>query len=303
MDHAEAILLAEAVVFAAALAAVWYHYHHQMSDLEKHISRFRETHDWKELEQADLDRWPEIQALVRYFVQELKNGTIMQLKDQKAEYLALQSQITPHFLFNTLEDIRSDALEEGMRDIADVIGALSTHLRYVLESENLVWLEDELDNVEDYYTVQKYRFGDRLNMRMELPDEHLGCPKVKIPKLTLQPIVENAISHGLEGKVSNGEISIVVETTKQDLLISVRDNGVGMKEEQVRSLNESLRSRRTRNAETGEPDGKRHNGIALVNVDSRIRLIFGENYGIHVYSMENVGTEVQIRVPLNYREH
>jgi sensor histidine kinase YesM len=303
MTHTEIILIAEAAVFAVILIVIRYRSHRQMRDLENHIRRFRETHDVEELETADLGRWPEIRALVVYLVQELKNGTITQLKREKAEYLALQSQITPHFLFNTLEDIRSDALEAGMRDIARVIGALSTHLRYVLESDDLVWLEDELDNVEDYYTIQKYRFGDRLNLVMELPNEHLGCPKVKIPKLTLQPILENAISHGLEGKLSDGEIRIIVETTQNDLLIGVRDNGAGMTQEKLRELNNSLRNRKRAASGSGSSsDGKRHNGIALVNVDSRLRLIFGENYGIHIYSMENVGTEVQIRIPLHSQE-
>ena len=301
MGHTAILLTAEAAVFAAVLIGMRYHYYRHMRQIENHLRRFRETHDAEELRQADLERWPEIRALIGYLAQAPENGTVLQMKREKAKYLALQSQITPHFLFNTLEDIRSDALEAGMRDIARVIGALSTHLRYILESDNLVWLEDELDNVEDYYTIQKYRFGDRLNLIMELPDEHLGCPKVKIPKLTLQPILENAISHGLEGKISDGEIRIVVETTQHDLLIGVRDNGVGMKQEKLRELNDSLKDGKRAGAED-DSDGERHNGIALVNVNSRIRLIFGEKYGIHVYSMENAGTEVQIRVPLNSQE-
>ena len=301
MGHTAILLAAEAAVFAAVLIGMRYHYYRHMRQIENHLRRFRETHDAEELRQADLERWPEIRALIGYLAQAPENGTVLQMKREKAKYLALQSQITPHFLFNTLEDIRSDALEAGMRDIARVIGALSMHLRYILESDSLVWLEDELDNVEDYYTIQKYRFGDRLNLIMELPDEHLGCPKVKIPKLTLQPIVENAISHGLESKVCDGEIRIVVETTQHDLLIGVRDNGVGMKQEKLRELNDSLKDGKRAGAED-DSDGKRHNGIALVNVNSRIRLIFGENYGIHVYSMENAGTEVQIRVPLNSQE-
>lgn len=295
-----ALITAAACVGCVIMGIISFLHWRRVREAEGQVRRFRETHDVLELERISLTEAPEFQSLIEYFVQEIQWGTLQQQRREKAEYLALQSQITPHFLFNTLEDIRSDALDAGMRDIATVIGALSTHLRYVLESENIVYLEDELDNVEDYYTVQKYRFGDRLNLVMELVDEHLGYPKVKIPKLTLQPIVENAITHGLEGKVSDGEIRISVERAGYDLVISVRDNGEGMDADTLRALNEGLRG------VTEEFDSKdvvqqlqgRHHGIALRNVDSRIRLIYGDNYGLHVYSAKGVGTEVQIRLPV-----
>lgn len=120
-----------------------------------------------------------------------------------AEYLALQNQINPHFLYNTLEGIRSEALIEGIDSVAEMTEALSTFFRYTISSvERLVTLEDELGNIENYYTIQQFRFGDRLDLEIEFdmedPNEVL---KIKIPKLTLQPIVENSIFHGIERKM------------------------------------------------------------------------------------------------------
>lgn len=271
--------------------------------MNRMMKKFLQSRDINELKKYSFDKWPAMEEFLHYQMQEQEFGSLAELKRQHAEYLALQNQINPHFLFNTLEDIRGDALEAGMIGIARTTGALATYFRYTItEPENLVRIEDELDNVENYYTIQQYRFGDRLKMEIDYPDGHLGYPNVKLPKLTLQPIVENAISHGLEGKVSDGLLRIQIETSQKDLIIHVSDNGAGIDPETVRKMNQSFLINKDLSSEKDEEDpgehGERHNGIALNNINNRISLLFGDNYGLHIYSKLNIGTDVQIRLPL-----
>jgi len=271
--------------------------------MNRAMKKYLQTKDIKELKKYNFHKWPAMDGFIQEQIREQKFGSLTELKRQHAEYLALQNQINPHFLFNTLEDIRGDALEAGMIGIAQTTGALATYFRYTItEPENLVPLEDELDNVESYYTIQQYRFGDRLSMEIDYPDGHLGYPNVKLPKLTLQPIVENAISHGLERKVSGGCFRIQIETTQKDLLIHVRDNGSGIAPDTVQAMNQSfLTNKELTRKSTGEDSGNqegKHNGIALNNINNRIRLLFGENYGLHIYSKEGIGTDEQVRLPL-----
>ncbi len=209
-----------------------------------------------------------------------------------AEYLALQTQINPHFLYNTLEAIRGDALCEGVGTIAETTEALSTFFRYTIsEPETLVPLERELDHVDNYFIIQKYRFGDRIALEQIHEDTGEEAQKLLVPKLILQPIVENAIYHGLEGRGTGGKIFIKIELTDSRLLITVSDDGVGIEKEKVRKINENLaHSDRNVLAEG-------HHGIALDNVSRRIKLLFGEYYGIKLFSVEGFGTQVIYTLP------
>ncbi|MEA5058747.1 MAG: sensor histidine kinase [Clostridia bacterium] len=214
---------------------------------------------------------------------------------RQAQYLALQNQINPHFLYNTLEGIRSDALIAGAKDIAEMTEALSTFFRYTISNlENLVSLEEELHNVENYFHIQQYRFGERLEMRIEYDEadkqELLRC---RLLKLTLQPIAENAIVHGLEQRLSDGLLRIRLELTNTRLLITVSDNGVGMQEAKLDALNAHLNAAYFETAQWQRSYG----GIALINVNNRIKLLFGEEYGIYIYSVEGEGTDVRVTLP------
>jgi two-component system sensor histidine kinase YesM len=265
--------------------------------LNRTLKKYNETKDIRTLENMDYSGWPALQQTWDYLLGEERLANIVELKKQHAEYLALQNQINPHFLFNTLEAIRGDALEAGMISLADTTGALATYFRYTItEVDNLVTLEDELDNVENYYQIQRYRFGDRVTMHIEYPDEHLACLDVRLPKLTLQPIIENAITHGLEGKLTPGTIYLSFEMTKTDLIIHVKDNGVGIDTETVKKMNESFRGIGTNPAE--EENHSAHNGIAMGNINHRIHLLFGNEYGLHIYSIKGLGTDVQVTLPL-----
>ena len=244
----------------------------------------------------------EIGSLTRSFnvmthrIRELMEQNVKeQEQKRKIELKALQSQINPHFLYNTLEAIRGDALCEGIDSIADTTEALSTFFRYTItDTGNLVSVEDELENVENYFKIQQYRFGDKLDMRVNFPDDYARILECKLPKLTLQPVVENAIFHGLEAKAEGGVITISLEMTEKKLLINIHDDGIGIDEEELIKINQRLEI--TSGPLTEEK--RKRGGIALPNVSRRIKLLFGDEYGIHIYSIPNLGTEVRISVPI-----
>ncbi|GAA0720147.1 hypothetical protein GCM10008905_09030 [Clostridium malenominatum] len=212
-----------------------------------------------------------------------------------AEYLALQNQINPHFLYNTLEGIRSEALIEGIDSIANMTEALATFFRYTISNvDKLVNLEAEINNVKNYYKIQQFRFGDKLELNMEFEvKDYEEILQWKIPKLTLQPIFENAIFHGVERKIGKGILTLKVSATSQRLIVIISDNGVGMEEERVKKLNQKLRGA---TLEYMKEDGG-EKGIALLNVNNRIKLIFGDEYGIYIYSKIGAGTDVEITLP------
>lgn len=213
-----------------------------------------------------------------------------------AEYLALQNQINPHFLYNTLEGIRSEAIIEGVESIAAMTEALETFFRYTISNvDKLTTLEEEIANVENYCTIQRFRFGEKISFQVEnLVNSDADVLKAKIPKLTLQPIVENAVFHGLEPKLGNGLVSIKLQATPERLLITVSDNGVGMEDDHVHQLNDKLRGASLEYVR----ENKQKGGIALLNVNNRIKLLFGDEYGVYLYSKAGVGTDVDLTLPL-----
>ncbi len=239
---------------------------------------------------------PSMEAEIERLEQVLKSPEMMDLNKRQAQYLALQNQINPHFLYNTLESIRGEALIAGMDNIADMTEALAKFFRYTITKvENLVSVEEELDNCETYFLIQKYRFGSRLQLHILCEEESkesiMNC---RIPKLTLQPILENSIIHGTELKIGTGNLTIQFEQTDKRLVIRISDDGVGMDEQTLAKLNRQL-GRGTK-ALTDKEEKK--GGIALVNVNNRIHLLFGEEYGMHVYSIKDKGTDVEVTLPI-----
>ncbi|MFA7109253.1 MAG: sensor histidine kinase, partial [Sphaerochaetaceae bacterium] len=160
---------------------------------------------------------------------------------------------------------------------------------------NLVPLSMELDNTKNYFFIQQYRFGDRISLDLSFLDNcEEQALRIKIPKLTLQPIVENAIVHGLECKSGKGRILINVEILDSRLLIVVKDNGVGMDEETTKTLRKKFVIRDNNQMVNNNNEG----GIALQNVNQRIKILFGEQYGLEVTSWVNVGTDITINLPV-----
>jgi len=217
------------------------------------------------------------------------------LSKKQAEYLALQNQINPHFLYNTLEAIRGDALCEGITSIAETTEALASFFRYTItDTGNLVPLENEIENIQNYFIIQQYRFGDRLKMTFDFPSNEPTLLHLQIPKLTLQPIIENAIYHGLEQISREGIVNISFETTKNRLFISITDNGKGILPDVLKNLNDALEQVGV--SYVSESSAKR-SGIALKNVSRRIKLLFGDEYGLQIYSTPEFGTNVRIVLP------
>ena len=158
------------------------------------------------------------------------------LKTQ-AQMNSLQSQINPHFLYNTLESIRSKALLRDEEEIATMIETLARLFRYNISQRNTESsILDELENVKNYVRIQNYRFRDKFTLKLELDDLGELPENYMMPTLTLQPIVENAIHHGLEPKISPGTILIRGFLTQSKLILQIRDDGVGMSSDQLDAL-------------------------------------------------------------------
>lgn len=226
----------------------------------------------------------------------MDSSELLKLNKRQAQYLALQNQINPHFLYNTLESIRSEALIAGLVSVAEMTEALATFFRYTISKvENLVSVEEELQNCETYFRIQQYRFGTRLSLSIECePEERDEIYCCRLPKLTMQPILENSIIHGTECKLGSGHLCIRLERSAKRLIIRISDDGVGMDETTLAKMNERLeKSGRAFDTQDSETKG----GIALVNVNNRIHLLFGEEYGLRVFSMPGVGTDVEITLP------
>jgi len=239
---------------------------------------------------------PAAKRLFEQFREVLSPSQLFDMNKRQAQYLALQNQINPHFLYNTLESIRSEAMLAGLDGVANMTESLATFFRYTItKAENLVSVEEELQNCETYFSIQQYRFGSRLQLSVQCAaEERDEIYRCRIPKLTMQPILENSIIHGTELKVGTGHLTICLARTGKRLLIRISDDGLGMDEGRLISINEKL-GKSSYNIASTEQEAK--GGFALVNVNNRIRLLFGDEYGLHVFSIPGVGTDVEISIP------
>jgi two-component system sensor histidine kinase YesM len=211
-------------------------------------------------------------------------------KQQQMEFKMLASQINPHFLYNTLETIRMQALSTGNKDVVTSIKLLGKSMHYVLENTGTdsTTLAKELEYVEVYLSIQKLRFGDRVNYTIQYPDE-INLNDYKILPLLLQPIVENAIIHGLERNKMNGQIIInIVKTSDNLLIIKISDNGNGMCADGLEELNNRINSASLDSTSS----------IGLYNINQRIKLLYGAEYGITFSSQLNEGTTVTLIIPV-----
>ena len=267
-----------------------------LKERNRQFLRFYQGYDSRSIFINDVHYSQAEKLALKKLGQLLDNKEANQLSNRQAQYLALQNQINPHFLYNTLEAIRGEALSEGMENIANITEAMATFFRYTISNmDNLVSLEEELSNAENYFAIQNYRFGERISMQVDIEPGSEAARDVKIPKLTLQPIIENAIIHGLEHQVQPGKVSVHIGIVEQRLLIEITDDGVGMSESTLEEIN-----RRLLHPETVLPSEEkpRTGGIALINVDNRIKLIFGEQYGLKVSSIKGYGTRVEVSLPV-----
>lgn len=221
----------------------------------------------------------------------------MDILKKKMDIAVLQGQINPHFLYNALECIRGQALEENVPEIAEITQALAEFFRYSISTKSdIVSLSEELQNVQSYIKIQQYRFKDRFSLELRYDEEEVDIlHTVLLPKLTLQPIVENAILHGFADKNSDAQITIEIIRTKSHVNINVKDNGRGMDSDTLFKVNDALKEGEFSLSREQEP---RKGGIAMINVNKRLKLFFGESSGLTLHSLENLGTDVEIRVAI-----
>jgi two-component system sensor histidine kinase YesM len=218
----------------------------------------------------------------------------IQLQKRQEQLNALQSQINPHFLYNTLDTIRGLAIEKESMDIANIVAALASMFKYSVDyASTNVTLNDELSHLGKYIKIQSMRFPGKFHVEQIYDCEQDALFQVNIPKLTLQPIVENAISHGLKNKTSGGIITIRFIASDMHFKVIVSDNGSGIPEDTVLALNNSFRKN---NPEYEMQDPSRF-GIALSNIDLRIKIYCGEGYGLFVASTPGIGTDVTVTLP------
>lgn len=214
-----------------------------------------------------------------------------ELIKRRAELSFLQSQINPHFLYNTLESIKGLAADEGSSQIFELTTALSLFFRYSIKGPDMVSLERELTIIKNYIYIHQIRFGKRLQVEYDISTECLGC---LVPRMILQPIVENAIKYGIEPLVRTGLLRIKGYRDGENLLLFVVDNGMGISPVKLAEINASIERRRSA---ADSLDGYSESGIGLANVHDRIRINFGETYGIGLTSELEGGTMVTIKIP------
>jgi len=222
-----------------------------------------------------------------------------QIKQKEAELDALQNQINPHFLYNTLESIRGAALYSGMETIAEMAKCLSQLFRYNISGEVIVPISREIEHLDNYLKIQNFRHDDKFEIIYDIPDRLYDY---SILKLCLQPLVENSIKHGLEMKLGKGRICIKMYEYNNILKVEISDDGIGIREEQIHELNRILSEEPSfegfSNQSTGQ-SARKGTGtkIGIQNVNARIKLTFGRQYGLK-YKLSEVGTTVEMLLPL-----
>ena len=218
-------------------------------------------------------------------IQSLMERVHMEEKElRKTELKALQAQINPHFLYNTLDSIQWMCEQGKTKDAAEMVRALARLFRIsISRGRELITLREELQHAENYLIIQSYRYRSQFSYTIDASDGLMNC---LCNKITIQPLIENAIYHGIDRMVEKGEIKISVKPAvdaSDDILITVSDNGIGMTKEQCSKILAKDRS------DSG--------GIGVKNVNDRLKIYFGEKYGLSIESELDVGTTVTVRIP------
>ena len=200
---------------------------------------------------------------------------------RKTELKALQAQINPHFLYNTLDSIAWMCEQGRNADAVRMVHALARLFRIsISRGHELIPIAKEIEHAESYLQIQMYRYKNQFTYDFDVDPD---CLSYYCNKITLQPIIENSINHGLDLMVDEGRIDVLVRQDGNDIVFSVRDNGVGMSEEQIEAIMQHGPTDRT--------------GIGIKNVNDRLKIYFGKSYGLHITSEPDVGTCVEIRMP------
>ena len=226
-----------------------------------------------------------LNAMIDKINELLDQVTTEQIRLRKAEFELLQAQINPHFLYNTLDTIVWLAEAGDQKRVVSMVGNLSDFFRTSLnQGKDIISIREELAHVRSYLEIQQVRYQDILRYEITVPDD---LYEYKIPKITIQPLVENALYHGIKNKRGQGTITITGERSENGFVLYVRDNGIGMTQERLNEVRAGIQKL--------SYTGKEIYG--LYNVNERIRLNFGETYGISIESTYGEGTCVSISLP------
>ena len=289
------MLTAAALLCVAMLLAIFF-----ATAITKPIKELKDS--MKEVEKGNFEntdvvvgQGSEIDSLGNSF--NLMTARIRQLMEQniyeqeekrKSEMKALRSQINPHFLYNTLDSIIWMAEGGKNREVVRMTSALARLLRQSISNDNeRIPLEKEVDYAGSYLTIQKMRYKDKLEYEIEVAED---IRKEEIINLILQPLVENAIYHGIKYKGSKGLIRIVGYGEADRIILKVIDNGIGMDESTLQGIFDKSKA------------GEGKNGVGVYNVQTRIRLYYGADYGLHFESTLGEGTTATISIPRHFRE-
>lgn len=208
----------------------------------------------------------------------------MELTQKQAELEFLQMQINPHFLYNALDTISWMALAKGNMDVSEMAIALAELLRATIKKESFITLREEMNTVKDYLLIQQERFGDKISAEYFVEEDAYSC---MVPNFILQPVIENAIIHGLEPKIEKGKVSINISIQDEFLTFLVEDNGVGMDETEILDLYKKCRENNTKQS------------IGLKNVYRRLLLCYGEASMLKIESKKEQGTRISFLIPRN----
>ena len=208
----------------------------------------------------------------------------MELTQKQAELEFLQMQINPHFLYNALDTISWMALAKGNMDVSEMTIALAELLRATIKKESFITLREEMNTVKDYLLIQQERFGDKISAEYFVEEDAYSC---MVPNFILQPVIENAIIHGLEPKIEKGKVSINISIQDEFLTFLVEDNGVGMDETEILDLYKKCRENNTKQS------------IGLKNVYRRLLLCYGEASMLKIESNKEQGTRISFLIPRN----
>lgn len=231
-----------------------------------------------------------ILSLMNEVEQAQRENFELEKRQQEIRFKMLASQINPHFLFNTLESLRMKSLMKGDREIAEIIKKLGKLIRYSISvTGEMVTLQSEIEFVQHYLDIQKFRYGERLSYKLDIDplSKH-----VLIHPLIIQPIVENAVIHGLQDKVGGGTVIIRTKVIDSYLHVVVQDDGIGIPADRLRRIQKSLQ----------HLDENNGNRIGLINVNHRLIISSGAESSLNIESKENKGTMVSFKLPIGGRK-
>ncbi|OCN04844.1 hypothetical protein A4S06_10080 [Erysipelotrichaceae bacterium MTC7] len=252
---------------------------HAMKDFESNVDSYSYEPQGGVVEIKSLSTsFSKMVIIIRNLIKQAKEEEVTL---RKTEMKALESQINPHFLYNTLDSIQWMCEQGKMDEAVDMVGALAKLFRISInKGKQLIPIREEIDHAMHYLIIQKYRYRDQFTYDFDIDEQALDYYTNKI---TIQPILENAIYHGIDRMIDEGHIQVNVRLEEETIVIEVIDNGLGMSQEQIVSILSK------------DQHGK--NGIGLKNVNDRIKIYFGDSYGVYVESELDEGTKVTIRFP------